>query len=201
MTKETIIKAFKRLSELLAKQDTQAEIYIVGGAAMILAYGARTFTKDIDAIYSNKEIVYKIFKDIAKEMGLDEHWINDAAKSFIPLKKDENSIIIIDEQNLKVMAASEEYMLAMKLLAARVEDKPDIEFLLNKLNIKSIVDALYVIRDLYPNKLVQPKTQYILEEIFLQKIDNNQKHNVIKEPDAFTKFLDDQKNKKGGPKR
>ncbi|MHB1679241.1 MAG: nucleotidyltransferase [bacterium] len=201
MTKETIIKAFKRLSELLAKQDTQAEIYIVGGAAMILAYGARTFTKDIDAIYSNKETVYKFFKEIAEEMDLDEHWINDAAKSFIPLKKDENSIAIIDEQNLKVMAASEEYMLAMKLLAARVEDKPDIEFLLNKLNVKSAVDALYIVRYLYPDKLIQPKMQYILEEIFSQKIENNQKHNITKEDDAFTKDLNNRLNKSKGIKR
>jgi len=202
MTKETIIKAFKRLSELLAKQDTQAEIYIVGGAAMVLAYGARTFTKDIDAIYSNKEIVYKISKEIAEEMNLSEYWINDAAKSFIPLKKDDNSIVIIDEQNLKVMAASEEYMLAMKLLASRVEDKPDIKFLLNKLNVKSAVDALYIVRDLYPDKLIQPKTQYILEEMFSQKLDNNQKHNTIPDEDAFTQDINNRLNNgKGGLKR
>ncbi len=189
MTKETIIKAFRRLSELLDKEDKQAEIYVVGGGAMILAYNARTITKDIDAIYSNKEIIYKISKEIAKEMNLDEHWINDAAKSFIPAKKDENSIIIIDEKNLKVMAASEEYMLAMKLLASRIEDKPDIEFLLNKLNIKSATEALYIIRNLYPDKLIQPKTQYVLEEIFSQKIEHNQETNIPDRDDAFTKNL------------
>ncbi|RZD16572.1 MAG: hypothetical protein EVJ46_06075 [Candidatus Acididesulfobacter guangdongensis] len=184
MTKETIIKAFKRLSDLLAKQEKQAEIYIVGGAAMILAYNARTTTKDIDAIFTNKDIIYKISKQVADEMGLEEYWINDAAKSFIPAKKDDNSIPIIDEKNLKVMAASEEYMLAMKLLASRMEDKPDIEFLLNKLNIKSAEDALYVVRDLYPDKLIQPKTQYVLEEIFSQKVEKN-----ISQPDAFSKDL------------
>ena len=82
------------------------------------------------------------------------------------------------------MAASEEYMLAMKLLASRMEDKPDIEFLLNKLNIKSAEDALYVVRDLYPDKLIQPKTQYVLEEIFSQKVEKN-----ISQPDAFSKDL------------
>ncbi len=100
---------------------------------MILAYNARTTTKDIDAIFTNKEIIYKISKQVANEMELEEYWINDAAKSFIPAKKDENSILIIDEKNLKVMAASEEYMLAMKLLESRIEDKPDA---VNAVNIK-----------------------------------------------------------------
>ncbi len=59
MNKETIIKAFNRLSELLAEQGAQAEIYIVGGAAMILAYDARTVTKDIDAIYHRRNIFAK----------------------------------------------------------------------------------------------------------------------------------------------
>ena len=89
------------------------------------------------------------------------------------------------------MAASEEYMLAMKLLASRVEDKPDIEFLLNRLNIKSAAEALYIIRDLYPDKLIQPKTQYVLEEIFLQKKEN-------KTPDAFTKDRQNRQEQKKG---
>ncbi len=184
MTKETIIKAFKRLSDLLGEQEKQAEVYVVGGGAMILAYNARTTTKDIDAIFTNKEIIYKISKQVAAEMELDDYWINDAAKSFIPAKKDENPIPIIDEKNLKVMAASEEYMLGMKLLASRMEDKPDIEFLIDRLNIKSAEEALYIIRDLYPDKLIQPKTKYVLEEIFSQKIEKE-----TPEPDAFTKDL------------
>ena len=43
-----INQAFDALSEELANVDERAEIVIVGGAALVLLFGARETTKDVD---------------------------------------------------------------------------------------------------------------------------------------------------------
>ena len=43
--------AFHRLATLLGRDGTVGEIYIFGGAAMVLGYRARFATRDVDALF------------------------------------------------------------------------------------------------------------------------------------------------------
>ncbi|GAA2406380.1 hypothetical protein GCM10010191_12980 [Actinomadura vinacea] len=43
--------AFRKLGDRLARRGVVADIHIVGGAAMALAYDARRSTRDIDAVF------------------------------------------------------------------------------------------------------------------------------------------------------
>lgn len=55
----------------------------------------------------------------------------------------------------------------MKILAARADtsDLEDIKFLLKHLEIKSVDDALNVVRKFYPKKEVKSETVFLLEEL------------------------------------
>ena len=66
---------------------------------------------------------------MADNLGLDPDWLNDGAKAFMP-GKDPNQVSVFEGDNLSVAAASPRYLLAMKLLAARVDhDQDDIRAL------------------------------------------------------------------------
>ena len=51
LDRAAIQDAFRRLSERLARRGVVADIYVIGGAAMTLAYDARRSTRDIDAVF------------------------------------------------------------------------------------------------------------------------------------------------------
>jgi hypothetical protein len=49
-TRARILRALQALGEELTGEGVRAQIFIVGGAAMALAYSTRRVTKDIDAV-------------------------------------------------------------------------------------------------------------------------------------------------------
>jgi methylmalonyl-CoA mutase cobalamin-binding subunit len=62
--------AFLRLAELLRRDGTVGEIYIFGGAAMVLGYRARFATRDVDALFEPREKIHRAAVEVAEEMGL-----------------------------------------------------------------------------------------------------------------------------------
>ena len=50
-----IRNAFEALSEELARDGHRAEIVVAGGAALVLLFGARQSTKDVDAFFLKPE--------------------------------------------------------------------------------------------------------------------------------------------------
>ena len=58
--KSDLIDAFERLDEELSRRGVRAELFVVGGAAMAIAYDARRTTTDVDAIFVPSEVVRRI---------------------------------------------------------------------------------------------------------------------------------------------
>lgn len=54
---EQIIRALARLAEHLRERGVEGEICLLGGTVMVLAFGARTSTKDVDAVFEPAAIV------------------------------------------------------------------------------------------------------------------------------------------------
>jgi hypothetical protein len=64
------------------------------------------------------------------------------------------------------MIAFPRYLLAMKLMASRVErDEGDIRTLLRICNITAVGDALDLIEGFYGGKPIEPKVQYLAAEL------------------------------------
>lgn len=164
-TRTTIVKALRALGDELTLRGIHGQIFIVGGAAMALAYSTRRVTRDIDAAFEPKAAVYDAAAKIAEDLGLPEDWLNDAAKAFMP-GKDDDARPVPDIEGIEITTASPRYLLAMKLMASRVgEDDEDIEVLLRECKITRSGDALDLVDQMYPTLEPSPKTRLLLESL------------------------------------
>jgi hypothetical protein len=160
-----ILKALRALGDELSRQDIRGQIFIVGGAAMALAYSTRRVTKDIDAVFEPKSAIYAAAEKVAEEQGLPADWLNDAVKAFIPGQDPEARLLPIIK-GIEVSTASPRYLLAMKLMAMRFgEDDEDIEILLDQCNMHRPQEALDLLEHMYPSKEPPLKTRFFLEEV------------------------------------
>jgi hypothetical protein len=161
-----ILAALQTLGDELTREGVHGQIFIVGGAAMALAYSTRRVTRDIDAVFEPKASIYEAAARVAEDLGLPQDWLNDAAKGFMP-GKDENPRPVPDVQGIEITTASPRYLLAMKLLAMRIgEDDEDIEILVRECGLHSTHEALELLEHMYPAREPQPKTRLFLEELF-----------------------------------
>lgn len=167
LTRADIRRLLEMLNEDLRQTGTQAEIFLVGGAVMCLAYGARASTQDLDALFRPVTSVREAAARVAIVAGLDPGWLNDAVKGYLSEHADFAPFLELD--HLRVMLAQPEYLLAMKCLAMRIgaefHDEADVRYLLRHLDIDSYERALAVITKYYPAERFPQKTLYALEEI------------------------------------
>lgn len=141
LSRSQIIEALTRLASVLEAQGVQGEMYLVGGAAIALAYDARRATRDVGAIFTPKQAIYEAAKIVAEEMNLPENWLSDAVKLYLR-GEDPEAAPVLELPGLRVQIASPRYLLALKLLASRREDEGDIRLLLDQLQIQSVDEAI-----------------------------------------------------------
>jgi hypothetical protein len=166
LDREALIGAFRALNEELARSDVRAEVFVVGGAAMALAYDARRATVDVDAVFVPAAEVRTAAQRVAEQLGLESDWLNDGAKAFMP-GPDSDRIGVFEGTNLSVAAASPRYLLAMKLLAARLDrDQDDIRLLYELCGFTTPEEGLNLLESTYPNRIMAPRVQFLLEEMF-----------------------------------
>ena len=151
LSRDTIITAFTQLSDELGRRGIMGELNIVGGTAMLLAFNARTSTKDVDAIFEPSADVRKAAAVVANALELPADWLNDSVKGFLSPTGDFTPLPSINLPNLRVQAPTPEYMLAMKVLAARAGaeseqgDAGDIAFLIRLLGITEADSVLNIV--------------------------------------------------------
>ena len=161
-----ILRYLEKVNEQLKQQQLHGEICLFGGAVMCLVLQSRDSTKDVDAIFAPTREFYAIIKNVADEYRLPADWLNNAVKGFVSSRHDVQLYRRLS--HLDIFAASPQYMLAMKCLAARTyesKDVDDIRFLLRYLNIRTAEQALSVVEQFYPQHRVLPRTAYLLEEL------------------------------------
>jgi hypothetical protein len=164
-TRTRILKALQALGDELTREGTRGQLFIVGGAAIALAYSTRRVTKDIDAVFEPKVAIYRAAAKVAEDLGLPEDWLNDAVKAYLP-GADEQARPLPEIRGIEITTASPRYLLAMKLIAMRFgEDDEDIEFLLGECGLHSAEEALELLGDMYPSHEPPLKTRLFLEEI------------------------------------
>ncbi|HUY74773.1 MAG TPA: DUF6036 family nucleotidyltransferase [Candidatus Dormibacteraeota bacterium] len=169
MSRKDSLQALERLSEILEASKLKADLFVVGGAAMALAFKARPATRDVDAVFKRKNEVFKAAAQVGRELDLPSEWLNNAVKQFIG-RPDRKPLPVLDLPGLRVMAGSPEYLLAMKILADRHDrDRNDLRFLVRLLNLKSLKQAELAFRNVYPTEEIRPDTRARLAEIIAQE--------------------------------
>ena len=136
LSKVEIESALKRVGELGAAEGLSIRLVLVGGGAMVLGFGHRASTKDLDvAILQPEEVsrVRKIAETIAVERGWDASWLNDAAKGYLVGLAE--GPVIFSATGIEVIRPATEQLLAMKLCAWRDDvDVDDARRLLGELS-------------------------------------------------------------------
>ncbi len=126
----------------------------------------RRATVEVDAVFVPTSEVRRAARRVAERLGLAEDWLNDGAKAFVP-GADPDRREVFEGQHLQVAAASPRFLLAMKLLASRVErDQDDIRTLYQLCDFTTAEEGLRLVESTYPGYLLAPRTRFMLEEMF-----------------------------------
>jgi predicted nucleotidyltransferase len=164
---DTIRSLLTELGRRLDQRGINARIFVVGGAAMALAYNRRRITRDIDAVFEPKTVIYEEALRMADDLGLPPGWLNRGVKGLMPdVAMPQLATETFSAPGVSVGVASAEYMFAMKASAARSEvDRDDLRTLMGELGIASVDEAFAVVERHYSPERLTPKSQFILEEL------------------------------------
>ena len=169
LQRNQVLQAFERLSSHLAAAGVIGEIHLLGGAVMMLAFQAREATKDVDAIFAPTQAIRLAAARVAEEMDLDPDWLNDGAKGFASARGDYSDQVLPQYANLRLLTPTAEYMLAMKVMAARTPaglergDKDDIRLLIRHLALPNAEAVTQLVAEYHP---ALPQSDDRIRELF-----------------------------------
>ena len=165
MDRAEITEALTDLAAELQRREVSADMYVVGGAAIALAYDERRATRDVDAIFEPKAVVYEAAATVAEHRGLPTGWLNDAVKGFLA-GEDPAAKPVLDLPGLRCLAASPRVLLALKVLAHRIgEDEEDVRLLAAQLGLERADQVLAIAEETFGDRL-EPAARFFVEEIF-----------------------------------
>ena len=167
LTQADLRRLFDLLNDELRLADVEAELFLVGGAAMCLVYAVRPSTQHVDALFRPPAEVRKAAARVAIRAGLHSDWLNDGVKAFLSTRGDFSPFLELN--HLRIMVAQPEYLLAMKCLSMRIgtefHDEDDVRYLLRHLDVSDYEAALAIITRYYPIDRFPQKTLYALNEL------------------------------------
>lgn len=139
-TKAQIVELLTELGARLNQQGLEAELYIVGGAAMLLGYDRNAVTRDIDALISPAGAIDEVAAQMAADHGdLPPNWLNAQVTPLLPRIADARSWEMFSVPGLCVQVASAEHLLAMKARAGRgLRDLQDVGVLCEILQLTRV---------------------------------------------------------------
>jgi hypothetical protein len=165
MQRNEIVELLTELGGRLAARGIEGEMYVVGGAAVALAFDARRSTRDIDAVFEPKTEIYTAAAEMAEERGLPEGWLNDAVKGFLA-GPDPDAPLVLELPGLRVSTASPRILLSMKVLSHRVgEDEDDVRLLAGELGLDSAAGVLAVAEAVYGDRL-DAAARFFVEQLY-----------------------------------
>lgn len=165
MDRADIVAALTALASDLHERGLSADMYVVGGAAIALAFDERRATRDIDAVFVPKAEVYAAAARVAEERGLPDGWLNDAVKGFLT-GDDPEATPVLDLPGLRCQAASARVLLGLKVLAHRVgEDDEDVRLLARALGLADAGAVLDVAADVVGEARLTPAARFFVEQV------------------------------------
>ncbi len=169
LTRELIEQAFDRMGAIAARRGLVIEIAVYGGSCLVLASDIRNASADVDAVFlTNRSAVYEIADAVAGEMGFASNWINEAVRQTAPpIGNPQPNLFPFGEYprrrqeaaGLRVHVPAPAYLLAMKVLANRLDDetlkiqsdRDDAVALMKITGIDSREGIIELLKQCYPN--------------------------------------------------
>lgn len=129
-------------------------IYLVGGASIILNFEYRMSTIDIDAYFNNSKTLEAAIKNVSSKLDLPKDWIN---QDFIKTPSYSNKILEKAKlfskygKYIKVFSFEPKYLIAMKLKSSRPTggDLDDVIMMIYELRFKKVPISYKEVIDAY----------------------------------------------------
>ena len=125
ITKENLDTYFKELAKQFRKLNGKtmpAEITLIGGASILINYGFRGSTYDVDALIHASSAMKDAINYVTDTLGLPNGWLNEDFKntrSYTPRLVNYSKYYRTFSNVLTVRTITGEYLVAMKLMAYR----------------------------------------------------------------------------------
>lgn len=165
LSKELLLRAFSRLDELLALRSLTADVFVFGGAAIVLGFDARPMTRDVDAVWKPHSAVLQASREVAEQLGLPRWWLNEQASVYLPSGAQNDGATAFSGRSLRVTTAKPELLLAMKVRAARTGDRSDILLLANHLGLRTAAEVLGLAESAFGTS-VPDRQRLVVEDLF-----------------------------------
>jgi hypothetical protein len=178
--RDALLDAFDRIGRAAALAGTKLQIAVYGGSALMLASNFRFATEDVDVSVLEHPLpgwLAVVVDKIAKANGWQKDWFNDAVvfhlSSLADNARDHLEFGTFPRDGtspgLVVLVPSAEYLLALKLKAARVTDpirgeteRLDILNLMKVLGISTAEEAIAVLGRYFPVSAASSEKQRFL---------------------------------------
>ncbi|MDR0518844.1 MAG: nucleotidyltransferase [Clostridiales Family XIII bacterium] len=131
------LRALGREFRKLNGKNMRAELVLVGGASVLVNYGFRDSTYDIDAVIAASSAMKDAINNVGERLGLPRGWLNSdftRTESFSPKLVQYSNYYKTFSNILEVRTVAAEYLIAMKLMAGREykNDQTDIIGIINE---------------------------------------------------------------------
>ena len=101
---------------------------------------------------------------VATELGLPSWWLNEQASACVSPAGDNEAPLAFDHPRLRVHAASPPHRLAMKVMASRRRDVPDIRLLADRIGLTSPDEVLDACAEVFPDEPPPARARAVVEE-------------------------------------
>jgi hypothetical protein len=154
---DSVSALLNELGERLAARGIEGEIYVVGGAAMMLAYDPKRITRDIDAVGNPQEDIDAEVRAMALQRpDLGPDWLNNRVLPLLPRGIHADQLQLLGGPGLTVNVASPRWMLALKARAARGRrDLDDLWVLCQVLELRSINEVWRICNEVWGDAMVR----------------------------------------------
>ncbi|MDP2605611.1 MAG: hypothetical protein Q8S00_23965 [Deltaproteobacteria bacterium] len=173
--------AFTELGALARGEGKVIDLAIYGGSALMLASNFRVATQDVDAVVEgDQSTVNRLAEEVARRRGWAADWLNDGVRTYLSpnveglAEHHELFCAYPSEQDvgLRVFVPSPEYMLAMKLMAMRLDpaggksDLADIVNLMEVVGLNTPDETIDFAASFYPEAKISARLHLGIRELW-----------------------------------
>lgn len=178
--RDALLDAFDRIGRAAVAAGTRLQIAVYGGSALMLASNFRFATEDVDVSELERPLpgwLEKVVKDIARQNGWADDWFNDGVAFHLSFLADRAADHLEfgtfprdgTPPGLVVSVPTAEYLLALKLKAARINDplrgeveRLDILNLMRVVGISDVEGAITLLGRYFPVSAASAEKQRFL---------------------------------------
>jgi hypothetical protein len=179
-TLERLGDALNELGQIAYEAGRVIDIAIYGGSCLMLVSNFRVATADVDAVAAqDQSFIDKAAEAIAARRGWPRDWLNDGVRTYLsPLVDGFEQHTLFrtypreEAPGLRVFVPTAEYMLAMKLMALRLDPgggKSDLEDILSLMQVagmKEKGDILRFASHFYPEARTSGKLVLAIDHLW-----------------------------------